>query len=63
MYSFFKNPYSDSTDGGFEEIQVKLNHYKVKNNIKLYKCKRLIIQMESLHKIGGENSACNKGGE
>jgi len=53
--------YSDSTAGGFEEIGVKLNHYKIKDKRKLYKCKRLIIQMESLHKIGAENSASNKG--
>jgi len=53
----------DSTDGGFEEVGVKLNHYKVKDNCKLYKCKRFSIQMESLYKIGAENSACNKGGE
>jgi len=55
--------YSDSADGGFEEIGVKLNHYKQENKDKLYKCHRLIIQMESLYKIGAKNNADNKGGE
>jgi len=42
---------------------LEFTHYKGENSNKQNKHKRLIIQMESLYKIGAENSASNKGGK
>jgi len=42
---------------------LEFTHYKGENSSKLYKHKRLIIQMESLYKIGAKNSASKKEGK
>lgn len=48
--------FSDSTQEGLNKLELGFKHYKQENQHNLYRCGRLIIQMESLYKISGENS-------
>jgi len=55
--------YSDAQHLDLLARGLEFTHFKGENSSKLYKHKRLIIQMESLYKIGAKNSASNKEGK
>jgi len=55
--------YSDAQHSDLLKQGLEFTHYKGENSSKLYKHKRLIIQMEFLYKIGAENSSSNKEGK
>jgi len=55
--------YSDAQHLDLAMRGLEFTHYKGENSNKLYKHKRLIIQMESLYKIGAKKSASKKEGK